>query len=409
VLRFCRRRLGTREEAEDAAQTTFCYALGGLRRGIVPASETAWLLTIARNVCLNRWDAARRRGRVEIARDPQLLQEVAPGRPDSGVALTDLDEALRKLPEQQRRAILLREWQGLSYADIATDLGVSRSAVETLIFRARKGLARELGGERTRNLGFDVGSLLTALKSLLAGGGATVKIAAGAAVLATAGALAVPVVRSEPGGPEQAPAPRPASVAPRPAEGPTLVAETAAGSTEMRPATATRDGRPGVSPVAAGSWPSVPRPLLDKLPGSPFGPSLPSPRAPDAPGSPDAPAAPAADVPPPRAPSPQPLPAAAPPGAAAPPAPPAPGADLPPVNVPPVNVPAVPTVDVPPVDVPPVDIPPVDVPPVDAPVLPPVDLPPVDVPAVDVPPVDLPPVPPVNVPTLPPLPLPKLP
>ena len=78
VLGFCRNRLRTREEAEDAAQTTFCYALGALRRGVVPASEKAWLLKIARNVCLNRWAADRRRSLVEIARDPVALQEVAP-------------------------------------------------------------------------------------------------------------------------------------------------------------------------------------------------------------------------------------------------------------------------------------------------------------------------------------------
>jgi RNA polymerase sigma factor (sigma-70 family) len=397
VLRFCRRRLGTREEAEDAAQTTFCYALGGLRRGVVPASETAWLLTIARNVCLNRWDAARRRGRVEIARDPQLLQEVAPGRPDSGVAVTDLDEALRKLPEQQRRAILLREWQGLSYADIATELGVSRSAVETLIFRARKALVRELGGERTRNLGFDVGSLLTALKSLLAGGGATVKIAAGAAAVAAAGALAVPTLERELRGPESPPAARTGAATPASAR--------AAGASEVL-TTAVARRVPSRRGAAASSVSPATRDAhvqsaggqaARKRPVSPPAPSVPTPRKPGPAhppaAAPDRPGAPAADVPPPRASSPQPPSSS-------------PGASAPPALAPPV---AVPTVDVPAVDVPAVDVPPVDVPPVDVPVLPPVDLPPVDVPAVDVPAVDVPPVRPVNLAPVQPPPLPKLP
>ncbi len=48
------------------------------------------------------------------------------------------------MPEQQRRAILLREWQGLSYREIAGELEVSQSAVETLIFRARRSLAQGL-------------------------------------------------------------------------------------------------------------------------------------------------------------------------------------------------------------------------------------------------------------------------
>ena len=48
------------------------------------------------------------------------------------------------MPEQQRRAILLREWQGLSYREVAAELEVSQSAVETLIFRARRSLAQGL-------------------------------------------------------------------------------------------------------------------------------------------------------------------------------------------------------------------------------------------------------------------------
>src|SRR5207248_6068360 len=61
VLRFCRRRFASPEDAEDAAQTTFTYALRALRRGVVPEVEIAWLLTIARNVCRTWWQAARHR------------------------------------------------------------------------------------------------------------------------------------------------------------------------------------------------------------------------------------------------------------------------------------------------------------------------------------------------------------
>jgi DNA-directed RNA polymerase specialized sigma24 family protein len=70
VLRFCRSRLRSREDAEDATQTTFAYAVGALRRGVVPTLEAAWLLKIARNVCLNRWAASSRRSAHEVARDP---------------------------------------------------------------------------------------------------------------------------------------------------------------------------------------------------------------------------------------------------------------------------------------------------------------------------------------------------
>ena len=188
VLRFCRSKLRSREDAEDAAQTTFYYALGSLRRGTVPTTETAWLLTIARNVCLNRWDAARRRSRVEVARDPHVLQEVAPGREDGDGELIGLQDALGRLTEPQRRAILLREWQGLSYAEIAAELDLSEGAVETLLFRARRALARELRGGRSLR---DVGSLLGGLKSLLGGAGA-LKVAVGVAAVVAVGVAAAP-------------------------------------------------------------------------------------------------------------------------------------------------------------------------------------------------------------------------
>ena len=51
------------------------------------------------------------------------------------------------MPENQRRAILLREWQGLSYREIAAELELSQAAVETLIFRARRSLASTLESE----------------------------------------------------------------------------------------------------------------------------------------------------------------------------------------------------------------------------------------------------------------------
>ena len=190
VFGYCLRMLGSREEAEDASQTTFMQAFRALQRGVVPAYENAWLLTIAKNVCLGRHRASGRRKAVELARDPQDLERLA-GRSDrESESLLGLQEALARLPEMQRRAFLLREWQGRSYAEIAADLEVTVPAVEALIFRARKALALELGGEkRRRGHAFDVASVLAALKSLL-GGGAAVKVAVGAATVVGVGAVA---------------------------------------------------------------------------------------------------------------------------------------------------------------------------------------------------------------------------
>src|SRR5438128_426182 len=173
VLGYCRRQLGGRSEAEDATQTVFLYALRGLRRGIVPAAHSAWLFTIAHNVCRTYWRGATRRQRVEDQRDPQVLQEIAAGREPEHEELFGLDDALARIPEAQRRALLLREWHGLSYREIAQTLGTTQPAVEMLLFRARRSLAAELRGDgrllRLPKSVAGIGELLSGLKVALGG------------------------------------------------------------------------------------------------------------------------------------------------------------------------------------------------------------------------------------------------
>jgi RNA polymerase sigma-70 factor (ECF subfamily) len=195
IFGFCLSRLGSREEAEDAVQTTFLNAQRGLGRGVVPDYELAWLFKIAQNVCHNRHQSARRRGRVEATQDLDALQDVlaTPERGNS-VSLADLTRALSSVPDRQRRALLLREFQGLSYEEISVELGVSVAAVETLIFRARRSVAAEVGrvGTKQSRRGA-VASIAELCRWFFTGGAAPVKLGAVAATVAT---LAVaPVVQ----------------------------------------------------------------------------------------------------------------------------------------------------------------------------------------------------------------------
>src|ERR1035437_7789930 len=64
IFRYCLHQLGSREEAEDAVQSTFLNAFRGIKRGIVPELESAWLFKIAHNVCLSRRRTTWRRGRI---------------------------------------------------------------------------------------------------------------------------------------------------------------------------------------------------------------------------------------------------------------------------------------------------------------------------------------------------------
>ncbi len=146
---FCLHQLGSREEAEDAVQSTFLNAFRGLKRGIDPEFESAWLYKIAGNVCLTRRRSSSRRRRIESPGDLDALQDVLPAHESSSDELIRLREALEGMPAQQRRALLLREWQGLSYKEIAEEIGLSQAAVETLLFRARRSLVSALTDEAT--------------------------------------------------------------------------------------------------------------------------------------------------------------------------------------------------------------------------------------------------------------------
>ena len=230
IYRFCFHRLGTREEAEDAVQSTFLNAFRGIKGGVVPDSEAAWLFKIAHNVCLTRRRSSWRRGRVESAADFEVVEELAPAPQRRADELIGLQDVLERLPEQQRRAILLREWQGLSYREIGQELRLSQAAVETLIFRARRALADGLQApvKRRRRLASGaVGTLLSAAQSFLGAGGA-VKVAAVVAAAGAGGVVATAPVRDRHAPPRLTVPQVPAvvHVRPKPASAPALPAPT---------------------------------------------------------------------------------------------------------------------------------------------------------------------------------------
>ncbi len=223
IFRYCLHQLGSREEAEDAVQSTFLNAFRGIKRGIVPELESAWLFKIAHNVCLSRRRSSWRRGRVESPADFEVVEEVAPAPTRRADELIGLQDVLEGMPQSQRRAILLREWQGLSYREIAEELDLSQAAVETLIFRARRTLASglERPPERRRIArAADWGNVVTALKSLLVGGSAAAKVAATVAAVSATTVVAGEPIQHYRAHHHQAPAPHaaaPAAAARKPA------------------------------------------------------------------------------------------------------------------------------------------------------------------------------------------------
>ena len=181
IFGFCLKQLRRREDADDAVQMTFIYVLLSLRRGIVPQLELPWLLTIARNVCSTGRRSGMRRGAYETPQDLDSLQDTlaSPDRSE-GATADELRTALSSLPENQRKALLLREWRGFSYDEIGSELGLSQAATEALLFRARQNVAQRLGAGLKTLQGLPVYSFLRDLLQSAAAN--TIAVGAGAAL-----------------------------------------------------------------------------------------------------------------------------------------------------------------------------------------------------------------------------------
>jgi RNA polymerase sigma-70 factor, ECF subfamily len=133
-------------DAEDVTQTTFLNAYRAyVEKGSRPEKPQNWLIAIAHNVCRQRFRQTARRPS-EVAFEDDIADTVTDDDAPSG---EDIRRALGHLAFNQRAALVMRELEGRSYAEIAEILEVSTSAVETLIFRARRALREQLEGSLT--------------------------------------------------------------------------------------------------------------------------------------------------------------------------------------------------------------------------------------------------------------------
>jgi RNA polymerase sigma factor (sigma-70 family) len=128
--------LANSADAEDVTQQTFLNAYRAFQRGEEPRKPHNWLIKIAHNVCRMRWRQSGRRPQ-EIPLE-HVSEPVA--RDDEKPSLDVLLGELARLPFKQRAAIVMREVEDRSYAEIADVLETTVPAVEALLFRARTNL-----------------------------------------------------------------------------------------------------------------------------------------------------------------------------------------------------------------------------------------------------------------------------
>jgi RNA polymerase sigma factor (sigma-70 family) len=145
VYRYALAVMRKEADAEDVAQTAFMNAYRAFRRGEQPDKPLNWLIAITHNVCRQRFRHAARRP-TEVAFEEGVAEAVAP---DDAPSAEDIRRALGLLAFNQRAALVMRELEGRSYGEIGEILELSPSAVETLIFRARRALREQLESSLT--------------------------------------------------------------------------------------------------------------------------------------------------------------------------------------------------------------------------------------------------------------------
>ena len=141
VYRYALVVLRNQADAEDVTQTTFLNAYRAFERGERPRAPQNWLIAIAHNVCRQRFRQSQRRPN-EVELNEELAESMMED--DEAVSAEDIRRALGHLAFNQRAALVMRELEGRSYQEISEILGVSVSAVETLIFRGRRALREQL-------------------------------------------------------------------------------------------------------------------------------------------------------------------------------------------------------------------------------------------------------------------------
>jgi RNA polymerase sigma-70 factor, ECF subfamily len=160
LVAFIYRYIGHEADALDLAQETFVRIYETRRRYTVRAKFSTWLFAIAANLCRNylRWRQRRREsvpepldsGNAEPAEGIQSLDDSPDQAAIRSESISLIKAAIDKLPHDLKTAILLYEYQSLSYAEIASVLSCSVKAVEMKLYRARQLLRETLVGSDLR-------------------------------------------------------------------------------------------------------------------------------------------------------------------------------------------------------------------------------------------------------------------
>jgi RNA polymerase sigma-70 factor (ECF subfamily) len=147
IYSFTYRMMGNADDAADLTQDTFLKAYRALGKTDEELNVNAWLHRIASNACM---DVLRRRQRIRwLPWEGAKHERASSQREDDpeGTLIGDetqraVGRVLQAMSPRNRQAMVLREYEGLSCEDIGEIMGVSRSAVKSILFRGREEFRR---------------------------------------------------------------------------------------------------------------------------------------------------------------------------------------------------------------------------------------------------------------------------
>ena len=132
------------EDARDAAQEVFIRAFVRRDQYSPDRSVLPWLMTIARNLCIDRLRKKRFESPIEHNSEPRCEAATAEAQLSTRQSIDLVQQQLSKLPEGQREAIVLHHVEGLAYKEISDVLNVPQGTVMTWLHRGRKSLTAAL-------------------------------------------------------------------------------------------------------------------------------------------------------------------------------------------------------------------------------------------------------------------------
>ena len=141
LLGFCRQMLGSTEDAEDVLQEVFVNAYKAMLADTREINLRPWLYRIARNRCLNHLRKPTADAQESMDMVPTVEAAATHERVHNREEFRQLLADVKKLPETQRSALLLREMDAMSYEDIAVAMDTTVPSVKSLLVRARISLA----------------------------------------------------------------------------------------------------------------------------------------------------------------------------------------------------------------------------------------------------------------------------